>query len=235
VVLPRVVAGRVRRPLGAPPGRRRTARLATGPALEDVGLHYGPLKAQCEQVVEELFPERSTITRCPIIVGANDPTHRFVYWIARSALGGTMLAPGHRTQTVQFIDARDLATWLLQSAEQGAGGAFNVAGPLEPLTMEQFLSICGDVTGSLVRLEWRDDEFLLAQALAPYFVPPMWVPMTGPMAGLADVDSSKAIAAGLRFRSPTETVRDTHKWWLQNASYEPLAWPRTEEERVLRA
>ncbi|MFI5053294.1 MAG: NAD-dependent epimerase/dehydratase family protein [Acidimicrobiia bacterium] len=205
------------------------------PPSEDMALHYGPLKAQCEGVVAELYPRRSTMTRCSIIVGPNDPTHRFSYWIARAVEGGTMLAPGDPAQTVQFIDARDLAAWLLDSAEHGAAGAFNAAGPREPLTMREFLEMCAGASRSDVRFEWRDDEFMLAHGLAPYFAPPMWVPTTGPMAGLAAADSSRAIASGLRFRPAVETIHDTYQWWRQEAKDVPLAWPRAEEARVLGA
>jgi 2'-hydroxyisoflavone reductase len=205
------------------------------PPSEDMALHYGPLKAQCEAVVAELYPGRSTMTRCSIIVGPNDPTHRFSYWIARAAEGGTMLAPGDPAQTVQFIDVRDLADWLLESAEDGAAGAFNVAGPREPLTMQEFLQACADATGSDVVFDWRDDEFLLAHGCAPYFAPPMWVPTTGPMAGLAAADVSRAVAAGLTCRSPIDTIGDTHEWWQREAKDVPLAWPLSEEERVRQA
>jgi hypothetical protein len=92
-----------------------------------------------------------------------------------------------------------------------------------------------DVTGSDVRFDWRDDEFLLALGLSPYFAPPLWLPAAGPMSGLAEVDSSRAAAAGLRFRAPTATVRDTFEWWRQEARDVPLVWPRSEEERVLGA
>jgi 2'-hydroxyisoflavone reductase len=205
------------------------------PPSEDVGSHYGPLKVQCEEVVSELYPGRSTMTRCSIIVGPTDPTHRFTYWIARTVQGGKMLAPGSPSQTVQFIDVRDLATWLLHSAEQGQAGAFNVAGPHEALTMRAFLQTCADVTGSQVDFEWRDDQFSLAQGLVPYFAPPMWLPTAGPMSGLAGVDSSRAVAAGLRYRPPSETIRDTYHWWQREAQDVPLAWPRSEADRVLGA
>jgi 2'-hydroxyisoflavone reductase len=205
------------------------------PPSEDVASHYGPLKAQCEQVVAELHPGRCTMTRCSIIVGPNDPTHRFSYWIARAAEGGTMLAPGQPTQGVQFVDVRDLAAWFLHSAEHQVAGAFNAAGPAEPLTMAELLRLCADVTGAGVQFDWRDDEHLLAQGLVPYFVPPMWVPAQGPMAGIAAVDSSRAVAAGLRFRPAAETVEDTYRWWQREAREVPLAWPRDEEARVLRA
>jgi 2'-hydroxyisoflavone reductase len=146
-----------------------------------------------------------------------------------------MLAPGRPQQTVQFIDVRDLAAWLLHSAERSAAGPFNVAGPRDPLTMEEFLQTCKEVTGSTVHFDWRDDEFLLAQGLVPYFAPPMWVPSTGGMAGLADVDSSRALAAGLHFRPPIETISDTYQWWSREATDVPLAWPPSEEQRVLGA
>ena len=212
-------------PLASPPD----------PPSDDVAAHYGPLKVQCEQIVADRFPDTSTMTRCSIIVGPHDPTHRFTYWIARAAEGGTMLAPGDPAQTVEFVDVRDLAAWFLQSAEQGVTGAFNVAGPHEPFTMEEYLRTCAEVTGAGVHFDWRDDEFLLAQGLAPYFAPPMWVPMVGPMAGLAATDSSRAVAAGLHFRAPEETIRDTYEWWQREAVNAPLVWPRSEEERILRA
>jgi 2'-hydroxyisoflavone reductase len=219
------------------PGTGEDVPLAPPPAApsEDVAANYGPLKAQCEQIVAELHAGRSTMSRCSIIVGPGDPTNRFAYWIARPAEGGTMLAPGHPLQTVQFIDVRDLAVWLLDSAELGAAGAYNIAGPDEPLTMERFLQLCIEASGSDVRLDWRDDEFLLAQGLVPYFVPPMWVPTVGPLAGLSAVDSSRAVAAGLRSRPPSATIRDTFDWWRQEPEHPPLAWPRREEERVLGA
>ena len=40
-----------------------------------------------------------------------------------------MLAPGNKTDPVQFIDVRDLAAFMLQLVEDDASGIFNAIGP----------------------------------------------------------------------------------------------------------
>src|ERR671936_759950 len=77
-----------------------------------IGETYGPLKALCEQAVEDIFGrERTLIVRPGLIVGPYDPTDRFTYWPVRLAAGGDVLAPGDPEAPVQFVDARDLAAW----------------------------------------------------------------------------------------------------------------------------
>src|SRR5437588_260636 len=77
-------------------------------STEDVGSHYGALKALCERAVENAVPGRALNVRAGLIVGPRDPTGRFTYWVHRIARGGEVLAPGPPTQPVQFIDVRDL-------------------------------------------------------------------------------------------------------------------------------
>ena len=108
--------------------------------VEDIGAGaYGPLKALCEQAVEEVMPGRSLIVRPGLIVGPYDPTDRFTYWPSRIAKGGEVLAPGDGTSPVQFIDARDLAEWVLTMTERKQTGVFNATGPEERLEMKGFL------------------------------------------------------------------------------------------------
>ena len=59
----------------------------------------------------------------------NDPTGRFSYWPWRLAAGGQVLAPGHPELPIQFIDVRDLASWILRLITHRASGAFNATGP----------------------------------------------------------------------------------------------------------
>ena len=59
---------------------------------------YGELKADCEDVVRERFPD-AFIPRPGLIVGPWDPTGRFTYWPERFADGGRVLAPRRPTPT----------------------------------------------------------------------------------------------------------------------------------------
>src|SRR6185436_16597594 len=89
------------------------------------GKMYGGLKALCEQAAEEAMPGRVLIIRPGLIVGPHDYTDRFTYWVVRVARGGEVLAPGRPDQPVQFIDARDLAGWIVKMIERQATGVYN--------------------------------------------------------------------------------------------------------------
>ena len=58
---------------------------------EITGETYGPLKALCEQVVQERIPDRSLVIRPGLIVGPHDPTDRFTYWVLRVSQGGEVM------------------------------------------------------------------------------------------------------------------------------------------------
>src|SRR5437868_3359588 len=90
---------------------------------------YGPLKALSEKEAEKWFPGKTLIIRPGLIVGPRDETDRFTYWPGRSELGGEVLALGAPTDPVQFIDARDLAEWVIRMVEQGETGIYNATGP----------------------------------------------------------------------------------------------------------
>src|SRR5436190_3267134 len=92
---------------------------------------YGPLKALSEKEAEKWFPGKTLIIRPGLIVGPGDETDRFTYWPVRIDRGGEVLAPGNPSDPVQFIDARDLAEWIIRMAEQGTVGQFNAVGPRE--------------------------------------------------------------------------------------------------------
>src|SRR5947207_10572978 len=85
------------------------------PESEDVIGDYGALKAACERVVGEVFPDASTNVRAGLIVGPHDQSGRFTYWPLRISLGGPVLAPAPPEQLVQFVDVRDLGAWLVDA------------------------------------------------------------------------------------------------------------------------
>jgi 2'-hydroxyisoflavone reductase len=181
------------------------------PAIEEIMEAYGALKAACEEVVEEVFADRSARVRAGLIVGPYDPTDRFTYWPRRIALGGDVLGPGRPDAPVQFVDVRDLARWLVELALHGPGGTFNATGPAEPLTFAQLLERARVAIGSEANVVWVDDEHVLAAEVQPWTELPLWLP-GDEYAGLARADISRALAAGLRFRPVEETILDTLAW-----------------------
>ena len=56
------------------------------------GEMYGPLKARCEQVLEETMESRVLSIRSGLLVGPYDYSDRFTYWTSRVAQGGEILA-----------------------------------------------------------------------------------------------------------------------------------------------
>lgn len=183
------------------------------PDTTDVPTYYGPLKAACEAAAEAAMPARTTIVRPGLIVGPGDPTDRFTYWPVRIARGGRVLAPGAPSDPTQFVDARDLARFMVDLLEQRHVGAYNAAGPRDPYTIGQLLETCVEVSGSDAELVWADAAFLEKQGVAAWMEMPVWVPTDSEMAGLMQVSTERSTGAGLRFRAPAETVADTLTWW----------------------
>jgi len=191
------------------PGFDESSRVQTldAPTEDYRGPAYGALKALCEEVVRDVFPERHTNVRPGLIVGRNDPTGRFTYWPHRIARGGDVLAPGAPSDPMQFVDVRDLGAWLVDLAEELATGTFNAVGPEQPLTIGEVLEACREVTGSKARLVWVDEEFLAAHGTREWSDLPAWAGSEN--APFLQADASRAIAAGLRFRPLADTIRDT--------------------------
>jgi 2'-hydroxyisoflavone reductase len=183
------------------------------PRTEDVQAHYGGLKVLCERVLEDVLPGRAAMVRAGLIVGPHDPTDRFTYWVRRFAAGGTVLAPGRPDRQVQFVDVRDLGEWIVRLAEGRVAGTFNATGPVPPLTMGELLETCARVGGADTEIVWVDEGFLLEREVGPWMELPLWIPETDEEHALMqEVDVSRAVAAGLRFRPVEETVRDTLAW-----------------------
>ena len=181
------------------------------PESEELPAKYGPLKVACERVVRSTFAERALIVRPGLIVGPHDPTDRFTYWPVRLARGGTVLAPAPPDQRVQWIDARDLAEWMIRRAEAGAGGVFNAVGPAEITSFGALIEGCRRAAGSAAEIAWTDPEHLAKHGVDQWLDLPLWIARPH-AAGLLHVDGSRALDAGLTCRSLEETARDTLEW-----------------------
>src|SRR5204862_6859928 len=82
----------------------------------------------------------------------------------------------------------------------------NATGPEKPLTMAAMLSSCSKAAARRGTLVWVPEKFLAEHKVSPWEDMPVW---TGAEGGLSQIDSSKAIRCGLRFRSADETAKNT--------------------------
>jgi 2'-hydroxyisoflavone reductase len=185
-----------------------TSELGDLPAdrlLEDYS-NYGALKALCERAVEDVYGERATVVRPGLIVGPHDPTGRFTYWPHRIARGGEVLVPAPADERVQFIDVRDLASWLVDVAERRTRGTFNATGP--GTTWQELVETCRDVAGSDATFVWVDGAFLAEHEVGEWMELPMWI-HDPEWVGMHRAEVTRAIEAGLTLRPLADTVRAT--------------------------
>lgn len=182
------------------------------------GKMYGGLKALCEPAVEEVFPERALIIRPGLIVGPDDYTDRFTYWVVRVARGGEVLAPGRPERYVQFIDVRDLAEWTVSMIERQVTGVYNANGLPNNVTMETLLEECKRVSDSDASFTWASDDFLLQEKITPWTEMPLWFPQEAAprLKGFMFINCDKAVRAGIAFRPLNETIKETLIWHETN-------------------
>jgi 2'-hydroxyisoflavone reductase len=182
---------------------------------------YGVMKALSERAVHDAFGARALIVRPGYIVGPGDTSDRWTYWPVRIARGGNILVPGRRTDRVQYIDVRDLTSWMVALIESGTGGTFNAVGPARSQTLEEFVHGVAAITPVPLRWTWIEDYDWLkrfplqrlqdgtTQGLTAV-VP--WIMAEGDELGHMRIDGSRALAAGLSLRALADTARDTLLW-----------------------
>lgn len=193
---------------------------------------YGPLKVATELQAEASFPGRLLMIRPGYIVGPNDPTDRFTFWVRRAASGGRMLAPGPPDAPLQGIDARDLGAFVVDRIEAGDVDTYGVVGPGEPATTADVFDAARAATDADTELVWADPAFVrgLGDDHESWF--PMWHPH---LPGFHTYDAAKAIAAGLRPRPLATTVADTLAWDRERGLPPLQAGTTEEQERELLA
>ncbi len=195
------------------------------------GANYGALKAACETAALESFgPAACLLVRPGLIVGPHDPTGRFSWWLERLRRGGDVLAPASTGTPVQWIDARDLAAWMLVQGSAGTTGAFNLTGPTdadEPQTYRSWLEALRVAANPQAQWCWADDDWAQAAGVAPWADWPLWLPEA--MAGLHRSPIARAKASGLNGRPLAQTVADTLAWldeWHAAGALPPPGPPR---------
>jgi 2'-hydroxyisoflavone reductase len=203
------------------------------PDTEDVGTSYGALKAACERTLGELYDDRVTHVRAGLIVGPHDPTDRFTYWPVRIADGGDVLVPDVPERLVQFVDARDLARWMIGLVTSGPGGPMNATGPAQPITMAQVVDRIAAALGTSCRWHWIDGESLVAEGVQPWTELPLWLPGRE-YSGLMEADTRRALSAGLAFRPLEETAVETVAWARTAGEQRPTLTRDRERELLAR-
>lgn len=170
---------------------------------------YGPLKVLCEDAVVRRHADHMVV-RPTYVIGPHDYTPRFAQWVRRMAAGGEVDAPGPQDAAVQYIDARDMAKFVIGALEQDASGAFNVAATEPPFSFGDLLQgIAQGVAPAGTRLKWMSVEAATASG-GDY---PLW--HRGENLGIAAVSSRRARALGLSCRPLSETAADVLGWVRQ--------------------
>jgi nucleoside-diphosphate-sugar epimerase len=100
---------------------------------------YAAAKRGAELAVLNAFPGRALLARAGLVLGPHEDAGRLLWWLGRLARGGATLAPGPPDRRLQYIDARDLADWLLSAADRRLDGIFNAVSRPGHTTMGELL------------------------------------------------------------------------------------------------
>jgi 2'-hydroxyisoflavone reductase len=172
------------------------------------GPGYQRAKRGAELAVQRAFGDAALIARPGLILGPYENVFRLPSWLRRIERGGQVLAPDGPDVPVQYVDVRDMASWILDMAKRRAGGAFNVVNTWGQTTIGQFLDTAVAVIGSGAELVWVPEQVILDAKLEPWTELPLWVPREWD----EPIDVSAAHAAGLADRTAASTVTDTWAW-----------------------
>jgi 2'-hydroxyisoflavone reductase len=188
---------------------------------------YGPLKAASERAGVTLFGGDATTVRPTYVIGSFDNTLRFPYWVERLRRGGEVAIPSPSDVGMQYVDARDLANFVVRVAEDSLRGAFHVAGPPPPTSFRDVLeAVAAHVAPPGTTL--HEVTVGRAERLGGKF--PLWSPTTENVMAL---DSSLATTQGLDLRPLEITVDDVVEWWGDRDW--PEQWLTAEDEARLLA
>lgn len=203
--------------------------------LDDPSARYGERKAACERRASAAAPGRTCVIRSTFVVGPGDPGDRMQAWLARAAEGGPLVAPGGPDRRLLFVDRRDLARFVAQAVEYRAVGPYNIT---QRASIAELLREAAMITGSAIVPGYVDDE-VLAVARPPVDFP-LYVAVREGSRRFPELVVSRALRAGLRLRSPAETLAEIWRSLGGDAGREARLrargrWPSAARELELRA
>jgi 2'-hydroxyisoflavone reductase len=177
---------------------------------------YGVMKATSELEARRAFGEdRVIVVRPTYMMGPGDPTERFTYWPVRLARGGEVLVPGMPEDPVQYVDARDVSSWMIRLIEEGEPGTLNAVGPAAPTGMLQFVHGAHAAFNTPCTFIQVTDYGFLRDRGGREAVP--WIMPVGDNVGSALISIERARSRGLSFTPLADSVRDIHAWWLSGS------------------
>lgn len=200
----------------------------SSPTVDPGDGDYAAMKRGSEVAVEAAFGDRALFARAGTILGPHENVGRLPWWLLRMARGGEVLAPSPPELPLQYIDARDLAIWLLDAAGAGLDGPFNTVSRTGHTTMGGLLEACRSVTGGRAQLAWVDPDFIQEAGIEPWDELPIWLPAGHESRGMHEANVERAHAAGLACRPLEDTVRDTWDWLESEPGEQP---PRLDAEK----
>ncbi|MBI4166582.1 MAG: NAD-dependent epimerase/dehydratase family protein [Acidobacteria bacterium] len=205
---------------------------------------YGSFNVLCEREAQTQFPQKTLVVRPGVITGPGDSVDHIAYWFARMERGGEIVAPGDPLAPVQFIDARDLAQWVVRMVERSETGVYNAVGPVMSMGMCELLGAVRSLFSTPMRLTWVPSQWLIEQKLRADEVPFFWV--KDPQLAERDelwlsykVSSAKAHAKSLTYRPLATTLSDNLKWYRtlppERQAAPRSGWKTELEQNVLTA
>ncbi len=157
---------------------------------------YGPSKVRCETLLKAHFGERTAAVRSGFVVGPYNPD--FGNWGEALAFGKPLECAARPDQPIQYIDARDLAAFLLHLTVDRVPGPFNAVGPTR--TMAELADAWRSAVPNPPPIDWSpaEDRFHL--------------PHNGTNDGTFQLTNTRALTAGLHLRPNQATARDYIHW-----------------------
>jgi 2'-hydroxyisoflavone reductase len=157
---------------------------------------YGPSKVRCESLLKALFGDRTAAVRSGFVVGPYNPD--FGNWGEALAHGKPMECAARPNQPIQYIDARDLAAFLLHLTANQIPGPYNAVG--DTTTMSTLAETWRSVVPNPPPIDWSPpvDRFHL--------------PHNGTNDGTFQLDNTRALSAGLTLRPDEHIARDYVAW-----------------------
>jgi len=198
---------------------------------------YGSAKVACEGHVLAAFgAERCLVARAGLIGGPGDVSGRSGYWPWRIAhpsnVAGEVLVPDRLDFPAQVLDVRDLADWLVRTAEQRTGAVVDAVG--ETVSFGDLLAVAQDVASAgaprvLVPapVRWLD-EVGVQEWMGPRSLP-MWI-ADPDFAGFTSRPGLLGRQLGLTCRPLVETLRDVLAWEEHRGPDEPRGAGLTDDE-----